>query len=200
MSDSKPSTHSRAGLLARAREGDEEAFGALFESCAPRVLAYIRLRLSPELAGRLEPVDVLQETALEAFRSIHDFETRESGSLSGWLCRIAENRLRDLAGFHGAQKRRAPRADRPLSRLLERACRSATGPLSAAAREEGRERVAGALERLEPAERDALLLRYFQGAGTGEIATQLGRSETAVRRLLGRAAVRVGQLLEGGER
>lgn len=46
--------------------------------------------------------------------------------------------------------------------------------------------------RLEPEEREALLLRYFQNLSQEEIAQRIGRSPTATRRLLARALLRVG--------
>ena len=54
-----------------------------------------------------------------------------------------------------------------------------------------------ALDRLEPDEREVLLLRHFQGLTIDEAAVVLGRSATAVRRLLGRAARRLGEELAG---
>lgn len=192
-----PSPPTCPQLLELARGGDEEAFGTLFEAATPRLLLYVRLRLSPGLAGKLEVLDVVQEAGLEAFRSITGFEARGPGSFSRWLCRIAENRMRDLAAFHRAKKRDPGGIPEGITRVLDRVRHSATGPLSAADRKEREERVGQALERLEEDEREALLRRFFEGATIEEIARALGRSETAVRRLLGRAVLRVGHLLEG---
>jgi RNA polymerase sigma factor (sigma-70 family) len=61
--------------------------------------------------------------------------------------------------------------------------------------------VSGAIEALDEPEREALLLRHFEDATVDEIAERLGRSPSAVRRLLGRAAARLGDALsalEGG--
>ncbi len=183
-------------LLELARGGDEQAFGSLFEAATPRLLLYVKLRLGGRLAGKLDALDVLQETALEAFRSMQRFEPRGAGSFSHWLCGIAENRMRDLAKLHGAAKRGGLEVSEPLTRVLERVRRSQAGPLTAADRGERIERVNAALQQLEPQEREALVLRFFQGAKLDEIARTMGRSESAVRRLLGRSALRMGQLLE----
>jgi len=194
MTPPSPPKHD-AELLARARSGDVEAFGALFEAASERLLLYIRTRLSGKLAGRLEPADVLQETGLAAFRDLAKFENRGRGALSRWLCAIAENRMRDLAGYHAAGKREPRGSEEALTAVLARAVRSATGPLTAAARDERHGRLVTLLEGLEEDERQALILRYFAGAKPAAIATELGRSESAVRRTLARAAARIGDAL-----
>ena len=106
--------------------GEAGAFGELFERQVPRLLTFIRLRLSAQLAVRLEPLDVLQETGLGAFQSIGDFEARGRGAFGRWLCAIAENRIRDGADYLGAAKRLPPGRLEAISVVLERACQTVT--------------------------------------------------------------------------
>jgi RNA polymerase sigma-70 factor (ECF subfamily) len=179
-------------LLSRARGGDAEAFGHLFEAAAGRVLLYIGLRLSPQLGARLEAEDVLQDTGLAAFQSIAEFESRVQGTFASWLCAIAENRLRERSDHHGAQKRTALGVQEAISGVLARVRQSMTGPHSAAAREEQHARLGEELAGLPEEERKALMLRYFCCHSTARIACDLGTSETSVRRLLARAALRLG--------
>lgn len=77
--------------------------------------------------------------------------------------------------------------------------RASGGPESAAARIERSERLFRALLALDDDERQALLARHSQDLPVAAIAKDLGRSETATRRLLGRAAGRLGALLGGKE-
>jgi RNA polymerase sigma-70 factor (ECF subfamily) len=195
MSSLAPSDSPSDDLLARARGGEAEAFGRLFEAAAPRVLLYIRLRLSPHLARELGPEDVLQETALSAFDAISGFEPRGAGAFARWLCAVAENRLRDAAQHQGALKRRPAGERQALSAVLERLRLSATGPASAARRDERHEQLRAQLEALEPRQRQALLARYFRGATTAQVGLELGTSETGARRLLARAIARLGREL-----
>lgn len=183
-------------LLTRARRGEPDAFGQLFEPQAARVLLYIRLRLSAALGQRLEPEDVLQETGLAAFESIASFESTSPGAFGRWLCAIAENRLRDASDFHAALKRKPAGQAQPISLVLERVCNSVTGPHSQVAREEQHERLRAGLEALPQDEREALVLRFFCGATTTRIAKELGTSETGARRLLARATTHLGSGLE----
>lgn len=112
-----------------------------------------------------------------------------------WLCRIADHRILDLADRFSAKKRSAPGAEARFSEILLRLGASATGPSTAFAREETKERIAEALEQVSDDARQALLLRHFHGHTLAEIAERLDKSEPAVRRLLVRAHMKLGALL-----
>src|SRR6185503_10965074 len=159
-----------AQLLDRAKAGDADAYNRLFALAADRLLLFIRLRLGEALRAKLDSMDVLQEAYLEAHRHLARFEHREDGAFARWLCRIAENRIRGLADHHGAKKRTTPGEAGAASRALELARNPQTGPLTAVARREGRERLARAMERLEAEEREVLLLRHFEERPIEEIA------------------------------
>lgn len=191
-------SHRTADLVARARAGDREAYDRLFALAADRVLLFLRVRMGPELRARLEPMDVLQEAYVEALEGFARFEYRGDDTFARWLCRIAENKIRGLAKYHGAKKRR-PQGVVPVSQVLDRAQARATGPVTAAARLESRAALEEALATLAVEEREALLMRYFEGSELADIADRTGRSVSAVRRLLGRATSRLGARLAGGE-
>lgn len=166
-----------------------------FAAAADRVLLFIRTRLGPRLAAKVEPMDVLQETWVEAERGFERFASRGEGAFTAWLCRIAENRIRGLADHHGALKRRPPGDALPVSRVLERAALDRTGPATAAGRAEEHARLAAALGRLPDAERQALLLRHFQARTYDEIAAALDTTPTTARRVVARATAHLGRLL-----
>ena len=173
-------------LLEQARAGEREAYEKLFALAADRLLLYIRLRLGAGLREKLDSMDVLQETFLEAHEALPGFEAGEDGAFARWLCRVAENKIRGLADHHGARKRTPPEDRRPLAEIL------AAGPSTIASRKETRERLERAIGELDADERQALLMRYFEDRGLEEIAERLGRSPTAVRRLLGRGLLALG--------
>lgn len=175
-------------LLDRAKSGERDAYERLFALAADRLLLFIRLRLGAGLREKLDSMDVLQETFLEAHRGLAGFDAGEDGAFARWLCRVAENRIRGLADHHGARKRTPPAEGRSVSEVLA----SQAGPSTLAARKETRDRLERALGQLEPDEQQALLWRYFEDRGLEEIAERLGRSPTAVRRLLGRGLSALG--------
>src|SRR5690349_4579252 len=84
-------------LRSRARAGDPDAFGELFDSCAKAVYNHaFRLTGDWSLAE-----DVMAQTFLEAWRS-RDRIATDGGSLRPWLLGIATN----LASGHRRTSRR----------------------------------------------------------------------------------------------
>ena len=174
-----------ADLVERAKAGSADAINELYERCAGRLLAYIRLRMGRELRARLESRDILQATLLKSVEHLADFEGRHSGSLMAWLAKIAEHEIRDRADYQQRQRRDAAReVALETDAALPAPARSA---LSQAILTEEAERLEIALESLTPAHREVILLRKFEELPFGDIARRLGKSEDACRMLLARA-------------
>ncbi len=172
-------------LLQQAREGSQDALNLLYERCAGGLLAFIRLRLGKDLRSRLESRDILQATLLKSLDHLNEFRGTETRSLMAWLARIAEHEIRDNADFHHRQRRDAAHEvpiedDAPLPALTRSA-------LSRVILDEEARRLEEALDALEPAHRDVILLRKFEDLSFAEIGRRLGRSGDASRMLLARA-------------
>lgn len=192
-------TTSLLPLFRRAVAGDRDAGDRLFARAADRLLLFIRLRLGAALRARLEPADVLQEVFALAHRDLAQFRvdpaTDPDRAFLHWLCALAENRIRDLAAFHRAQRRDAAREVRQVTEVLRELQRRGHGPATSMIRRDERDRLAEAIEALPDADRDALLLRFFEGLTVDAIADRLGTSASSVRRALGRATVQLGRQL-----
>jgi RNA polymerase sigma-70 factor, ECF subfamily len=81
--------NSSQNLIARARTGDREAFGLLFERHARPVLAFLY-----NLLGRRDMAEELtQETFVRAYRGLPEF--RDEAKFSTWLFGIAKNVARE---------------------------------------------------------------------------------------------------------
>ena len=79
-----------AAVLARARQGDSEAFRALVESHSRTVF-----RLAYRMTGNEQDAeDVVQESFLRAYRQLGRFESR--ANFGTWLYRIVANCSVDL--------------------------------------------------------------------------------------------------------
>lgn len=196
MSENPPDPPPTIELLARARAGDADAYDRLFEHAAARLELYLRVRLGRELRSREESRDLLQETYLAAHQAFSRFEDRGPGSFVRWLCQIAENQIRTRAEYHGAKKRLAPQDLARVSQVMDRLEADDDGALTLAGRNEQRARLAAALTELPKDEREALLMRHFEGREIAEIAERTGTSPTSVRRRIGRATVRLGGLID----
>jgi RNA polymerase sigma-70 factor (ECF subfamily) len=172
-------------LLQRARSGSPEALNLLYERCAGRLLAFIRLRLGRDLRSRLESRDILQATLLKSLEHLGDLKGNETRSLMAWLARIAEHDIRDCADIHHRQRRDAARDtaiddDAPLAALTRSA-------LSRVILDEQAKQLEEALESLSTDHREVILLRKFEELSFAEIGRRLGKSEDACRMLLARA-------------
>lgn len=190
----------RKTLIDQARQGDEEAQARLFEAASDRVLLYIRLRMGDRLRQELDSLDILQEAFAAAQRDLPGSGIRDLGSYLAWLCRIVENRIHQQVDKMGAAKRRPPGEREAMSAVMDRVRARHTGPQTAVHRIERREKIAAAIDKEPEDIRRALLARFFEGRTIDEIAVELGKSPSGVRRLLGEAAIRLGdQLRELGE-
>jgi RNA polymerase sigma-70 factor (ECF subfamily) len=167
-----------ATLVHRAQQGDRAAFEELVRRTSRLVFA--RLYLETGDTHRAE--DLLQETFLQAYRSLGRLE--EPGSLRAWLLTIAHNVLYSAARRASRQKRTAPgqSSGQDLGAIP---CPSQP-PDQEAERNEVRHRVLAVLRSLPEDYRLPLTLRYIAGADYETIETQLGLSNGALRGLLHR--------------
>ncbi|MEM7235185.1 MAG: sigma factor, partial [Planctomycetota bacterium] len=92
-------------LVQDAQAGNREALNRLLDRYSNRVRTIIRLRLGSKLRERVDSVDILQETLIEAIQGFDRFEMRDEGSLINWLSKLAERKILNARDFHAALKR-----------------------------------------------------------------------------------------------
>ncbi len=208
--EAQPPVASDDDLIRRVVDGDEEAFGALYDRYAEVVFgAAIRFLGDRQLAE-----DVVQETYLAMWNRAELFDP-QAGSLPGWLSTIARNRAVDrlrAAGRRPAMITMSAAAQPGETELeaLERI--AAAGSVAAGASGEGDPETAllrawtGALVRstvdaMPEPERIVIELAYFGGLSQSEIAGRLGwplgTVKTRTRRALERLRATLGASLEG---
>ena len=151
-------------LVVRARDGDRAAFEELVRRTSR--LVYARLYLDAGKADRVE--DLLQETFLLAFRSLHTLDV--ATGFRPWLLAIAHNVLIDDARRAARQKRTAPGTESNLAQVPA----PDPSPDEAAERAELRQRVLAVLRSLPTEYQLPLTLRYIAGADYDSIGEQLG--------------------------
>lgn len=190
--------------LRLAAAGDEACWQRLLQEHAARLRRMVAVRLDPRLQGRLDPSDVLQETYLEAARQLDDYLSRPGPPFRLWLRGLAGNRLNKLHRRHLGTSKRAAGRDVSLddavpdatsvvmaAHLLGREDR----PSEAAHRADLQARLAEALDKLDPMDREALVLRHFEQLSSAEAGQVLGISEAAAGKRYLRALERLRHLL-----
>lgn len=192
-------------LVARAANGDEQAWNQLLLSCRDRLRSMVAVRMDRRMRGRIDPSDVIQEACLVASKRLPDYAANPAMPFYLWLRWIAGQRLLDQHRRHlGAQLRGA---DREIS-LYNGAFPEATTadlaahllgrmstPSSGAMRVEQRIRLQEALNSLEPVDREILALRHFEELTNGETALVLNLDKSAASKRYARALVRLKDLL-----
>lgn len=149
-------------LAERAREGDREAFGRLFER-HERIVHGILLARVPAR----EVPDLVQDAFLAALGAIGGLG--DSARFAPWLATIARNLARDAAR---AWRARSPLEDEPVD------ARSAgCTPADAAASAE----MIALVRELPEAYRETLVLRLVEGLSGAEIASRTGLTHGSVR-------------------
>ncbi len=151
------------GLAGRAAAQDDAAFADLFRRVRGRLEMWIATRMGPMLRSRLAVEDVLQETFLQAHRSLASFTDRGPGSFLRWMFSVAENRILDLNKYHSAQMRtprreKAAEAGESLT-LWQTLSTAETSPSGRAHRAEMLHRLSEAIDRLPPELREVLVRR-----------------------------------------
>lgn len=176
-------------LLERYRQGDDAAAEELFSRYFQRLTLLARSRLSPRLARRTDPEDIV----LSVYRSFFidaragRFTLSRGGDLWRLLASITKHKLLRQARFHGADRRSVDREttldDAETGPDFLSGCEPS--PEDAIALTDELERV---FMKLDAVGKRVLELR-LQGAQFSEIAEETGRSERTVRRALDRIRV-----------
>ena len=100
-------------LLRRVMDGDKQALNQLYARYGEKLRTVVRFRLGSRLRKKLESCDVVQEALIASLRHVDQASFTSNGAFFHWLTKLAENRIRDLADHHAAQRRDADR-DTPL--------------------------------------------------------------------------------------
>ena len=158
----QPHSSDDRALVAAAARGDSSALAALYDQHAPTLLALAR----HILGGRTEAEDLVHDVFLEAWRRAADYDP-ERGSVRAWLALRTRSRAIDVL--------RSARVGRTVSDGGE--TWSADDLLPAAEDAElapDRVAVRKVLTELPEEQRTVLLLGYFKGLSSTEIAERTG--------------------------
>jgi RNA polymerase sigma factor (sigma-70 family) len=179
----QPTEPTDSDLVARARVGDDAAFGALV-----RRHQAAALRLAAAISGSVDDAaDIAQEAFVKAHRSLP--KLADPAMVRSWMLRVVANEAKNH--LRGRDRRRR-RDERYGSWVLA----SVPGPEEEAMGGDDARRVGLALGRVGGRDRQVLAYRYFAGLSESETAAALGVAVGTVKSRTARALARVRAELE----
>jgi RNA polymerase sigma-70 factor (ECF subfamily) len=194
-------------LLDAAAGGDAAALQTVLERHRERLRRMIDLRLDSRVSSRMDASDVVQETLLDAARKLADYARERPLPFYPWLHRLATERVAQAHRRHLRAERRSGGRERDdfawpddSARLLvDCFVAGDTTPGHALVREERRQRIHAALERLTSPDREVLVMRYLEDLTFPEIAAILGIGESAAKMRHLRAIERIRSVMQTDE-
>lgn len=166
--------------VALAKAGDRQAMHELYECNRSRIfnLAYRYVKNVPDAE------DILQDTFVKAFKSLHKCQLNENSYFSTWLYRIAVNCAMD----HFRRRRHMEaQVERQKDICAAGNGASAVTPESEFQRQQEKEQIELGLNVLSPRKRMIVILRHYQQMKITEIADSMGCSQGSVKKQLFRA-------------
>ena len=205
MNDMSPPPGQVPDLVARAASGDRAAIVKLLERYRGRLRRMVAMRLDPRLRGRVDASDVIQEGYLEAMNRLEEFIRDPSVPFYIWLRFLVGQRLqkqhrrhlgtpgrdagREVSIYRGAMPGASTGA------LAARLLGKLTSPSQAAIRAERRLMLQDALNRMDPLDREILVLRHYEQMSNVHAAAALGLNESAASKRYTRALERLREIV-----
>lgn len=191
--------------VSRAAAGDRDATELLLLANYDRVQNRISRELPQSLRSTVQVEDVVQDTFVEAIRSLPQCNADNQDSFAAWLETIAKHRVLDAIRHHNAQKRgrgwiqkAGARGSSWLDAVEMLTCESTPGRW--ASRREAAARIHEVVEGLPKEQRQVIQNRYLDDASIDDTAEVIGRSPAAVRGLLHRAKRTLREALQSSSR
>lgn len=164
-----------------------EPLEEIFTRLRPRLRLALALRLDRRVQRRIDPSDVLQDVFLEAAQRYDKDRQQEHWSPYLWLRFLALQKLLNLHRFHLEAQGRDARRECGQAEELEVSSLSLAELLIDSASSLGRKLIQAeradqlrqALDRVEPIDREILVLRHFEQLRNEEIAQILGLTPSA---------------------
>lgn len=191
--DVQPFTKSdESERLERAIRGDRDALKELLMEYGPKVRLSIAARIPKRFRSRLSEDDVMQETYVDAFLNVNEFQSLSENCFAIWLAKIAKNHILDtIQGLNALERGEGWH----LFKLLSEVERDFG--LSDVGRKNGDrfESDFPAIDKLPEDLRRVVEMCDQQGRPIAEVASILGRSQGAVLMLRKRAHRRLLEIM-----
>lgn len=164
--------------------------GGEFETFRGYLLILAESQLNAKLRGKVDAADVVQQTMLLAHQARDQFRGGTNAEMAAWLRTILSNVLYGLTRDFSRQRRDVTReqsiqsVEKSSLQLANLLTANTSSPSAAMHRHERANALAHAMLKLTSEQRQAIMLKYWQGATLAEIGEQLGKSSEAVAGLI----------------
>ena len=193
-------------LVRRLKAGDEQAREQLLRRSQPLLKRAIIKGLDARISSRVDPSDIVQDTLADAARRLDDYVVKRPVPFFAWIRQIAFERMIDAHRQHLQSKRRTVKREEARSRPDEHSAPT-LGELPAKGRsvssllmnQERLQSLMLTIEKLRPADREIVILRYIENLPSARVAAKLGISEVAARARVLRAVTRLRSLLRAAK-
>lgn len=185
----EPLTPEEQALLERAKKGDREAYGKLFEGYADRLRRMASLVLPPQFAAE----DVVQETFVRGLTRLESY--RGEGDLCSWLISIAINICRHQ--IRTPKRKMELSCEEALDREQHFGRVRSRGIVTKAVQKEDNQLLRLAMGYLTEGQREVFVLHYQDGIAYEEIGRMLDLRAGAARALAHRAKATLREKLGG---
>lgn len=172
--------------VSAAQQGDNDAFGRLYDEYSQTVYRYVLFRVSDHCLAE----DITSETFLRALRRIASI-SYQGRDVAAWFITIAKNLILD----HIKSSRN--RLEVPTSEVTDHlpAKGSHAGPEHQVLLDATNDELLQCIRQLNPDQRECIRLRFLKDMSVTETAIAMQRNEGAVKALQHRAVRRLAQLL-----
>jgi len=171
-------------IIRHAQAGDREAFRTLFEENKNLIFS-----LAYRYAKNMEDAeDILQDTFIKAYHSLHTFQLQNNSTFSSWIYRICINCSID---FLRKNKKRKQSSDHNVEIQDVPSSHPSLDPESPKNLNDVQEKLNLVLEQLSARQRMIFILKHYQEMSTREIAEYMNCSEGSVKKQLFRAVLLV---------
>ena len=158
-------------VLARASQGDRDAFGELYERYIERIFNYVYYRTG----NTHDAEDLTARVFQRAMNHINNYTDR-GVPFSAWLYRIAHNLV---ANWH---RDRSRRQEIPITDIPVLPARG-DHPETKLVHTEEQEALLKLIRKLPPERQHLLILKFVENLSNAEIGQIMGRSEGAIKSL-----------------
>ena len=171
-------------LVKRAQQRDQVALTQLYEDNFDRIYRYCVIKIG----DRTEAEDMTQQVFLNAIKSLPSYKFKGM-PFSSWLYRIAHNQVVDYL------RKKTRHVMVPIDETI---ASGEDDPSETAEMKLEIEELARATQKLTPAQREVISLRFAAELSVAEVARTMGKSEGAVKALQHSAIVALRKVLAVG--